>query len=278
MKIGIHLSLWTSNWTDVFLEYIDLAATLGFDLIELPLMDPKSLPISEIKERLEDNNLAVFCGTGLSAFNDISSPDPEIREKGLEHLINCLELAHCIGSPLLGGVIHSAWGKKERVREEDRKHSAIILKKVAQKAQELDMNLCLECINRYENSFLNTTEQGLHMLELIGMSNVGLHLDTFHMNIEERSIPESIKKAEKKLFHLHLSENNRGFPGNGSINWKEIFKTLYKIKYSGSLVIESYIFPNTSIGDDVCIWRSIELDTKKSLRKSLNFIRSFIKK
>ena len=255
------------------MEHIRKAADLGFDAVELPLMDPRRLDSREIRSVLHDTNLAVCCGTGLGPSNDVSSIDPYIRKLGLLHLLDCLSLAKEVGSASLGGVLHSAWGKRERITEDQRKWSADILGQVASRASQLGMTISLECINRYESSFLNTVQQGLHMLQLIGMDNVGLHLDTYHMNIEERSIPAGLELAGKHLFHMHLSENTRGFPGTGSIAWPDVFKAVTRINYNGLLVIESYVLAERPSSDDVCIWRPIEEDIDESLRNSLGFVR-----
>ena len=276
MKIGIHLSLWAKNWTDPFLDDIDRASEIGFDSVELPLMNPSALDIQAIRKRVAEYSLGVFCGTGLSAATDISSADAENRERGKKHLFSCIETAYKLGSKSLGGVIHSAWGKAERTTQESRKYSADILRSAAEYARGFGVRLALECINRYESSFLNTVDQGLEFLSLIDMPNVGLHLDTYHMNIEEKSILEAIERSGSKLFHIHLSENTRGYPGNGHLRWKEILTALRNAGYSGDGVIESYTVPNTPAGDDVRIWRKIEKNTDSELRRSLDFLRSLI--
>jgi D-psicose/D-tagatose/L-ribulose 3-epimerase len=273
MDIGIHLSLWTQNWNDPFIDFIDTAAGLGFDSVELPLMDPDSLPAAEIKDRLERNSLGVYCGTGLGPATDISSPDAKIRAAGLKHLRKCLETAEALGSRSLGGVIHSAWGKKGGVPAEERRHSAAALRVLADMAADLGMRIALECINRYESSFLNTVEQGMELLSMIDRENAGLHLDTYHMNIEERSFEEAFKLASGSLFHLHLSENHRGYPGSGLLDWSRIIDLARAYNYNGPWVIESYVEPGTSQSNDVFIWRDIEPDSGESLKKSLDMLR-----
>ncbi|MBI9106684.1 MAG: sugar phosphate isomerase/epimerase [Spirochaetales bacterium] len=277
MDIGIHVSLWTKEWTDPYLDYIDLAAELGFTSVEIPLMDPASLPIGEIKERIERTGLGVYCGTGLGPATDISSDDAGIRAAGLEHLKKCLTAAAHLGSPSLQGVIHSAWGKRSRTTGAERKNSALVLREVADYASEQGLRIALECINRYESSFLNTAAQGMEMLEMINRPNAGLHLDTYHMNIEEQSFEEVFRLTRGKLFHLHMSENNRGYPGSGLLDWASIIDQARQNGYTGPWVIESYVVPNCPEGDDVCIWRRIEGDTLASLGGSLKLLRKLIK-
>lgn len=274
MDIGIHVSLWTKEWTESFLDYIDLAARLGFSSVEIPLMDPDNLQIDEIKDRLQRTGLDVYCGTGLGAATDLSSPDSSVRAAGLKHLKKCLSAAAEIGSPSLQGVIHSAWGKRSRVGAEDRKNAADALREAADFAADCGLRIAVECINRYESSFLNTAEQGMALLDQINRPNAGLHLDTYHMNIEEESFSDAFRLTAGKLFHLHLSENNRGFPGSGLLDWKQIIDQAKQSGYNGPWVIESYVVPECQSGDDVCVWRAIEPDTEAKLGASLEFIRN----
>ena len=276
MDIGIHVSLWTPEWTDSYLDFIDRAAAMGFDSVEIPLMDPDHVEVDEIKRRLEAGGLKVYCGTGLGPGTDISSEDESIRAAGLEHLQKCIAAAAEIGSPSLQGVIHSAWGRRHRSDAASRKRSAGILREAADFAAERGLRLSLECINRYESSFLNTAAQGMEMLGMINRDNVGLHLDTYHMNIEEKSFGQAFRSCRGRLNHLHLSENDRGYPGGGLLNWKNIIDLARKNEYNGPWIIESYVVPECSSGDDVCIWRDIEPDTDVSLKKSLSFLRKII--
>ncbi len=274
-EIGIHISIWTSEWTEPFLDYINLAGEIGFDVVEIPLINPEKLDLAGIRRRLKQTGMKVLCGTGLGSDTDISSFDSGIRRKGEKYLLTCIEAAAEVGSSSLGGVIHSAWGRTGVVSFEERKRAADILGKVADRAAEDSMYLALECINRYENSLLNTAEQGLNMLDMIEHDNVGIHLDTYHMNIEELSLIESIRKTGEKLFHFHASGNNRGFPRrDGVFNWPEIINVLDAIGYKRPIVIESYVVPGCGAGDDVSVWRNIEPDTKESLKKSLEYLRS----
>ena len=276
MDIGIHVSLWTPEWTSSFLEYMEKAAEIGFDLVEIPIMDPSAFPLDEVKQVLAETGLKVRCGTGLGADTDISSTDSALSSAGRDHLFRCIDIASELGSPTLQGVIHSAWGAKTPVSEANRRASASGLKAVARRAADLNMSIALECINRYESSFLNTVKQGIFMLDMIGEENAGLHLDTYHMNIEENSFQEAFSTAGNRMFHLHFSENQRGFPGGGLLDWNMIIKSAKDAGYRGPWVIESYVFPEFPTGSDVCIWRPIEKDPENSLKESLAMLREII--
>ncbi len=272
VEIGIHVSLWTPNWTDPILGHMETAAQLGFHAVEIPLMEPSSVPAGKIKELAARLGLSVYCGTGLGPATDISSPDRETRLRGMKHLTACLQIASAIGSPSLEGVIHSSWGKHAPVTDEERKYSADILHQVADQAGSLGIQMALECINRYESSFLNSVKQGKEMLRLIDHPAVGLHLDTYHMNIEEQSIALALTEAGEDLFFLHFSENTRGYPGSGSLPWPDILDALKQMDYAGPLVMESYVLPDCQSGNDCSIWRPIEQDAEGQLKRSLDFI------
>jgi D-psicose/D-tagatose/L-ribulose 3-epimerase len=277
-QIGIHVSLWTPSWMDDVVEHIHTAAHLGFDAVELPIMDPQSFPLERCRTALQATGSTVHCGTGLNPSTDLSSLDSGIRAAGLAHLAQCLAIAHSLGSASLEGVVHSAWGRHSALSKQERQHMVDGLRQTADTAATLGMFVGLECVNRYESSVLNTVDQGLALLAEIQRDNVGLHLDTYHMNIEENSIPQALRTCASKLFFLHLSENQRGYPGSGHLPWEAIFATLKEIGYRGPLVIESYVTPACPAGEDVAIWREIEKDKHASLRASLAYMRQLADK
>lgn len=273
MKFGVHVSLWTDTWTEDFMPYIEKAAALGFDSVEVPLMDPAAIDPEALRGAVEAAGVGVYCGTGLGPDTDISSPDETVRRRGLDHLKACIDIAAAVGSPSLEGVLHSAWGRRNPASVDDLKRSAGMLARAAEYAADRGLFLALECLNRYESSFFNTVSRGKEFLRMIGVDNVGLHLDTYHMNIEETSIAAAIEETGKDLFFFHLSENNRGYPGNGAIDWSAVFRSLGAIGYEGPMVIESYVKSGCPEGNDVCIWRDIEADRDRSVAESLVFLR-----
>ena len=276
MDIGIHVSLWTPEWDSPFLDAIDVAASLGCTCVEIPLMNPRELPLAEIGSRLSRHGLKLYCGTGLNPTTDIGSPDESVRNNGIRHLEACIEACAELGGDSLGGVIHSPWGMRGLPAPGYATTVAASLATVAGKAEKRGVGLAIECINRYENSFINTVSQGLSLLRQIGRDNIGLHLDTYHMNIEEHSVTEAIAAAGTMISRIHLSENNRGYPGNGTLPWRDIILAAKAAAYQGPWIIESYVDPTFPASTDVSVWRNIEPDMLSSLGRSLDFLRGLI--
>lgn len=276
MNLGFHVSLTTPEWTSPFLDAIDRAAKLGCTCVEIPLMDPASFPLEEVRRRIDRSGMRVYCGTGLGLDSDIGSSSSMTRERGLAHLQACLNICASLGSDSLGGVIHSPWGRREPADSAYTGRVVSSLAAVADMAGDSGISLALECINRYESSFLNTVDQGLELLDEIGRHNVALHLDTYHMNIEETDPVAALTRAQGRIGRLHLSENTRGYPGSGALPWKRIIETAKEAGYCGPWIIESYVNPEFPAAKDVCVWRKIEPDMNESLHASLTYIAGLV--
>ena len=180
-----------------------------------------------------------------------------------------------MNSHLLTGVVHSAWGVSNTLgkdKEDKFKNSSTSIKKISSLLTEQNIKLGIEPLNRYETDFINTVDEGLKLCELIDHPNVGLLLDVYHMNIEEKNICQSIEKAKDKLFHLQVAENDRGIPGTGSINWLEIFNTLKKINYNKNVSLEMFIQANVETSKDLFTWRNIENDPYDAIVRSFIFL------
>lgn len=274
-KIGIHLSYWQESWSDSLIPILAQAKQAGFDVAEFPLLDPARMDFPKLKDALDQSGLLASCGTGLSQATDITSPDPEIRQAGLAHLHACLQGAAALGSPVLGGVTYAPWGFfPSDDRTTRRRHCIRSLREIALYAQDLGVTLCLEILNRFEGYLLNTVEQGLALLTEVDHPNLKLHLDTFHMNIEEDCISDAIRLASEKLGHLHCVANNRKAPGQGHINWAEIQTALKDINYQGFLVAETFVNPAGEVGQGLFIWRPLAGDLQENAAKTARFLRS----
>ena len=273
--IGIHLSYWQNKWADDLLPLIKLAQQAGFDGAEIPLLDPAGLDFSALRKMLNAHGLQATCGTGLNPALDITSSDSALRRAGIAHLRACLEGASALGSPILGGVTYAPWAQfpSEEEMLSRRQYCIRSLQEVGRIAADLGVTVGLEILNRFEGYLLNTVEQGLALLAELDHSSFKLHLDTFHLHIEEDDTAVAIRAAGDQLGHFHCSENNRKFPGSGQINWPAIKQALDDIHYQDWLVIESFVQPGDEVGRDLFIWRRLFEDLDNDAQAGAAFIR-----
>jgi D-psicose/D-tagatose/L-ribulose 3-epimerase len=274
MKLGIHAYAWTSQWTNETLGLIDRVKDLGLDFIEIPLMVLETFDASAIKERLESAGLGAVTSTVLLDNTDITSDDPAIREKGIAYLKNCVEATADIGATSFSGVIYSQHVRSldKRPTEKHWDYSVNALKIVAQFAKDLGVQIGIEPVNRYETFLVNTCDQALKLKEMIGEDCVKIHLDTYHMNIEEKSYYEATVKAGQDLIHYHLCENDRGIPGTGLVGWDEIFKALAEINYQGNAALENFVDATDNM--NTWVWRQLAPDGDTLLKEGVEFIQS----
>jgi len=280
LKYAIHGYAWTGKWTDESLGLIDRAKEFGFDFIEIPLMDIEFIDPRKTKEKLEAVGIGVITSTALQEHQDIVSDDETVRKNGLRYLIRCVEVTAALGARSFSGVIYAAMGRKiDTMPGEiywERASSA--LREVARVARDLGVVVGIEPINRYETFLINTCDQALRLQEMIGEPNVGIHLDTYHMNIEEDNFYEPTKKALPYLCHYHLSESHRGTPGRGTVNWKEVFQALAEGNYQGVVGMESFAEVSESMRAATCIWRKLAPSTEFLLTEGLKFLKGLEKK
>jgi D-psicose/D-tagatose/L-ribulose 3-epimerase len=278
MKLGIHAYAWCSQWSNDTLNLIDRTKNLGMDFIEIPLMVLETFDAAAVKERLKKVDLGAVTSTVLLGDTDITSDDADIRAKGVDYLKACVKATSDIGAQNFSGVVYSQFVKPATQRPTDQtwKHSADCLREVALFAKELDVNIGIEPVNRYETYLINTCDQALKLKEMIGEDNIKIHLDTYHMNIEEKSFYDATIKAGKDLIHYHLCENDRGIPGTGLVNWDEIFKALAEIDYQGNAALESFVDATGNM--NTWVWRQLAPDGDTLLREGVAFIRKMQKK
>lgn len=275
-RIGIHLSYWQRQWSDPLPPLVKRAAAIGFDGVEVPLLQPDHLPLRELQEVLAETGLEVTTGTGLDPSTDISSPDPAVRRAGIAHLRRCIETAAALGAQCLGGVIYAPWGVIHPTHERAARRERMVrsLREVALIAAGYNVTLNLEVLNRFEGYLCTSVDEGKRLLSDVGHPSLKLHLDTFHLNIEADGIGQAIREAGSDLGHFHLSENNRRLPGTGHIPWHEVRDALRAIRYDGWLTVESYVLPHCQVGDALAIWRPLGDDLDAEAARSLNFIRT----
>jgi D-psicose/D-tagatose/L-ribulose 3-epimerase len=279
-SIGINLWAWTAPINTSSLKLLNKAAEMGFDTVEIPLESLPALDIKKTAAKLKETGLkSTVCGA-FGPDRDLTSDNAAIRANALNYIKAALDFCSAIGARTFAGPMYSAVGKRRHVPAAQKKKEWSLavegLKKAGQHGAAIGVDLAVEPLNRFETDLVNTCEQAVKMIRDIGLKNVGVHLDTFHMNIEEKSIRAAIKLAGKKLFHVHACENDRGAPGSGLVNWAEVAKALRETGYDRECVIESFTPKCVSIAAAAAIWRSfapsqdlLASDGLKFLRKTL---------
>jgi D-psicose/D-tagatose/L-ribulose 3-epimerase len=202
---------------------------------------------------------------------------PEQQQTGLRYMTTLIDQMAVLDCPSLIGPVYSAVGRADAVPPDEYKEQwktvAGHLKTLCRHAEKRGKQVCLEPLNRFETDFINTCDQALKMVKDVGSPALKLHLDTFHMNIEEKDQAKAIRKAGKLLGHFHACGSDRGTPGNDHIDWKPIAKALKDVKYKGDVVIESFTTDVKVIARAAAIWRRIEPTTDEIAVKGLKFLR-----
>jgi len=278
MKFGIHAYAWCSQWSNDTLDLIDRVKGLGLDFIEIPLMCLETFDAEAVKTRLESVRLDSCTSTVLLGDTDITSGDEEIRRKGVEYLKACVKATHDIGAANFSGVIYSQHVKAaiQPPTPQEWEYSANALREAARFAQDYGVQIGLEPVNRYETYLVNTCEQAIQLIEMIGEPNVKVHLDTYHMNIEEKIFYRAAKLAGDKLMHIHLCENDRGIPGTGLVDWDGLFKALGEMNYQGCAALESFVECTGNM--NTWVWRRLAQDGDALVREGIAFIKGMQKK
>ena len=275
MILGVHSATFVKNWHEDITPYIHKCKQAGYKSVEVSLLGQSPESAKEISKLANDLNISLTCTTGLSKNEDISSSNPVVQKNGVETLKRAIDMTSIMEANLLTGVVHAAWGVSNSLgkgKEDKFKNSSNSIKKISSLLIEKNIKLGIEPLNRYESDFINTVDEGIRLCELIDHPNVGLLLDAYHMNIEEKNMCQSIEKAGDKLFHFQVAENDRGVPGSGSINWSEIIDTLKKINYKGCVSLEMFIQANVDTSKDLFTWRNIEDDPYDAIVRSFNFL------
>lgn len=262
------------------LSLIDHCKDMGLDFLEIPLMRLELVDPIAIRKRRQEVGLGVCCSTALSARTDLTSSDPLVRKQGIKYLKDCIDCCGEMGSKILTGVLYSEIGKKATTRPADQEWqwSADGLREVADYASVKDITLGLEPVNRYETYLINTVQQALRLKELIGRPNVKVHLDTYHMNIEEKDFYKAAKTAAGQLCHIHAAENDRGIPGSGLVDWDGLFRALAEQSYAGLMALESFIEVSENMRAATCVWRDLAPSGDILVTEGLKFLKNMEKK
>jgi len=259
--LGVHALVWVGDTSPTSVsEAIARTVTAGYDLLELSLHDSLNLDVPRARAELAEAGLEVACSRGLAFDADVSSEDPAVVERGATLLHQSLEVTHGLGGTHFTGALYSALGKYGHpLSPGGRQNVVTVLRELAKEAQAREMTLGLEICNRYETNVINTAHDALALVDDIGEDNVTIHLDTYHMNIEEDDLVRPVHEVGSRLGYVHIGENHRGYLGSGHLDLTGFFHALADIGYTGPVTFESFssavVAPGLS--NDLAIWRNL---------------------
>jgi D-psicose/D-tagatose/L-ribulose 3-epimerase len=276
--LGASTWIWTSPFGDDGLGLVGRAKALGFDVLEIAVEDPDLITAARLRAAGEEAGVAFTVCGAFGPDRDLSHEDPAVRATAMEYVRRCVDLAAELGAPHFVGPMYSAVGRTRMLepleRDAQRALAVESLKRLAEHAAQRGVRLAVEPLNRFETDLVNTTEQALELLDRVGADGVGILLDTFHMNIDEKSIGDAIRLAGDALLQVHTCENDRGTPGTGHVPWEELFAALRDIDFGGPLVIESFTPAVKEIAKAVSLWRPLDAEPDELARRGAAFLRA----
>lgn len=277
MQFGIHSLLFNETFLEKDLPLLEKCKQLGFDAVEIIPFDPDNFPARRVREVAASLGLTINTGYGMPAEYNIISPDPAVRRRGVEFSKRLIDLSNEAGAKVFGGMIYCGWGYltgKMRT-EEEWKWGVENYHEIASYALETSsLTLGIEPVNRFESHFINTVSDALRFIDAIGLPNVKVHVDTFHMIREENDITQAVLNAGAKLGYVHACENQRGIPGTGLVPWKDFFRALRRVGYDGCVTIESFDPNMENIAKLCCIWRKLADSPEQLASEGLAFLKA----
>lgn len=284
MKFGVNTFNFVSPFrTAADLPLLDQVKAMGFDLIEIAFEDPATIDTTALAGHAAGLGLGVLACGVFGPGRNLVSADAAERRAAADYIRRLIQaaatLAPTLGSltPVVGGPMYGAVGKTPAAdrdaRQRERDLAAAELRPLAAYAGDHGVRLAMEPLNRFETDLVNIVDQGLAMIAAVDSPHIGLHLDTFHMHLEERDSGEAIRRAGSRLFHFHACENDRGVPGRGQVRWPGVAAALGDIGYDGPVVIESFTPEVTSIARAVCIWRDVAPNQEAIAVEGLAFLK-----
>ena len=282
MKFGINTLLYAGTFTDENVKIFKKFKEMEFDGVEIALEKKGDINYDMALNELKENDLECSSICGLFGPNrDIRGPNKEYIAGGLYYMRDCIDACISLECNLLVGPVYSAVGRanleSEEAKKEQWKTAVKNLKEVCKYAEDKGVFIALEPLNRFETDFINTCTQAINLIRDIGSNMLKIHLDTFHMNIEEKSSMQAILDAGDLLYHFHASENDRGAPGTGQVHWNKVASALKDIGYNRYIVIESFTPEVKVIAKAASIWRQTEKDGYVLAEKGLEFLKGLFK-
>jgi len=276
MKLGMNLLLWTTELEPRHSELLRDIRSWGYEGVEVPLFAPAALDVAWAAGELKQCGLELTTVTSLPQNANLIGDSEDEQHAALEHLRACIQAARQLGASLLCGPVYAPVGRlvgRPRTAEEWRR-AVNNLGEVARMAADHGVRVAIEPLNRFETYFLNTAADTCQLIGEIGSDSLGVQLDAFHANIEEKSLAATIRECGPRVMHVHVSENDRGIPGTGHVDWEGMFAALHETGYGGWIVVESFAQTIPQIAAATAMWRPVAPSAEVYAREAVQFLRS----
>jgi D-psicose/D-tagatose/L-ribulose 3-epimerase len=278
MKFGVNTYIWSGTFDSSNFGLLPRLKEAGFDGVEIPILRPKGFRASSIRNAIAAHGLECNVCTALVDGLSLISASPEIRRRTCQHLEVVAKAAAEAGARIVSGPLYSAVGylPGRRRTTDEWKWAVESFQSMGDTLAANGVTFAIEPLNRFETYFLNTAADAVRLAEQIGHPNIGILFDTFHANIEEKNIAAGYTTIGPHLKHVHTCENDRGIPGSGHVEWKEIFQALRSLNYDGWLTIESFGFAIKDLSAAAAIWRDIERTPESIAFEGLRFLKKSV--
>lgn len=275
VKFGVTAYIWSAEFTPAELWLLPQLRQHGFDGVEVPVFRPRQFATREVKRGLDDHGLTCGVAAALVPGFSLVSDDADVRRRTLDHLRQIIDVAAELGADVIAGPLYAPVGDLPgRRRTEDEWMRAVeAYQTLGPSLADARVSLAIEPLNRFETYFLNTVSDGVALCEAVDHPHVGLLFDTFHANIEEKDIARACRAAGRHIKHVHTSENDRGTPGSGHVDWPGVFDALAGLNYDKWLTIESFGFALGDLSAAASIWRDIEPSPERVAFDGLPFLK-----
>jgi D-psicose/D-tagatose/L-ribulose 3-epimerase len=281
VRFGVNTWVWVAplNITE-FERLAPHIANMGFDWVEVPIESTDDLDYVRAARAIQDCGLGVSVCAAMGPDRDLIHEDNSIRDNGVAYIRHCIEAISTLGGVNVVGPLYSAVGRTWQSTADERARDLDTLVRqlgaLSAYAGDHGAILCVEPLNRFETSFVNLSAQAIEIIDRVNHPNCKMLLDTFHMNIEERSIGDAIRAAGSRLQHFHTCENDRGAPGSGHVPWAEVAQALRDVGYQGPCVIESFTSKVKSIAKAAAIWRPLAETQDALAQNGLTYLKQLL--
>lgn len=276
MKLGISAFAWTAKFGASHVPLLSRVREYGFEGFEIPMFVPRDLPVAELRKSFEANDLeCTVCAILPPGINPIS-PDSATRKRSVLHLMECVEAASEMGAHLLGGPLYAPIGylPAHRPNPDEWKWAIEALQPLGDLLEKHSMTLSIEPVNRSETFFIRTATEAKTLCDSLAHPRIGVTIDTFHANIEEKSIVSAMAQLGTHLRHVHASENDRGLLGTGHIDFAAIVAELRRTGYDGYLTIEGFGYDPAELSSPGTLWADPGVTPDDIARQGITLLRA----